>query len=169
VTFLFRENAAAAAEVIATGRAAGRPITAEQVDVRDAQDCAEAVERVAERCGRIDVLVNNAALVRDGLLGLLGEDDVRTVLETNVGGVFNVTRAVVAHMSARRACKIINICSAAAERGARSNQLCRQQGGDQRLHPCPGGRAGAAPDHGQRRGPWRHRNRHVAGHPRLRR
>ena len=86
VTFLFRENTAAAAEVIATGRAAGRPITAEQVDVRDAQGCTEAVERVAERCGHIDVLVNNAGLVRDSLLGLLTEDDVRAVLETNVGG-----------------------------------------------------------------------------------
>ena len=119
VTFLFRENTAAAAEVIATGRAAGRPIAAEQVDVRDAQGCAEAVERVAERCGHIDVLVNNAGLVRDSLLGLLGEDDVRTVLETNVGGVFNVTRAVVPHMIARRAGRIINISSVAGEQGGR--------------------------------------------------
>ena len=103
VTFLFREDTAAAAEVIATGRAAGRPITAERVDVRDAHGCTEAVERVAERCGHIDVLVNNAGIVRDSLLGLLGEDDVRAVLETNVGGVFNVTRAVVPHMIARRA------------------------------------------------------------------
>ncbi|MBM2843132.1 MAG: family oxidoreductase [Anaerolineales bacterium] len=119
VTFFYRENRAAAAEVVATVRAAGRPITAERVDVRDAQGCAEAVERVAERCGHIDVLVNNAGLVRDGLLGLLGEDDVRTVLETNVGGVFNVTRAVVTHMIARRAGKIINISSAAGEKGGR--------------------------------------------------
>jgi 3-oxoacyl-[acyl-carrier protein] reductase len=77
------------------------------------------VERVAERCGHIDVLVNNAGLVRDSLLGLLGEDDVRMVLETNVGGVFNVTRAVVPHMIARRAGKIINISSVAGEKGGR--------------------------------------------------
>jgi 3-oxoacyl-[acyl-carrier protein] reductase len=119
VTFLFRENTAAAAEVIATGSAAGWPITAEQVDVRDAQGCTEAVERIAERYGRIDVLVNNAGLVRDSLLGFLGEDDVRTVLETNVAGVFNVTRAVVTHMISRRAGKIINISSVAGEKGGR--------------------------------------------------
>ena len=119
VTFLYRENTVAAAEVIATGRAAGRPITAEQVDVRDAQGCAEAVERIAERCGRIDVLVNNAGLVRDGLLGFLGEDDVRAVLETNVAGVFNVTRAAVTHMISRRAGKIINVSSVAGEKGGR--------------------------------------------------
>jgi 3-oxoacyl-[acyl-carrier protein] reductase len=119
VTFLFREDTVAAAEVIATGRAAGRSITAERVDVRDAQGCAEAVERVADRCGHIDVLVNNAGLVRDGLLGFLGEDDIRTVLETNVAGAFNVTRAVVPHMIARHAGKIINISSAAGEKGGR--------------------------------------------------
>jgi len=119
VTFLFRENTAAAAEVIAAGRAAGRRITAEQVDVRDPQGCAAAVERVAERGGRIDVLVNNAGLVRDNLLGLLDDDDVRAVLDTNIGGVFNVTRAVVPHMIARRAGKIINVSSVAGEKGGR--------------------------------------------------
>jgi 3-oxoacyl-[acyl-carrier protein] reductase len=119
VTFLFRENTAAAAEVVAAGRAAGRQITAEQVDVRDPQGCAAAVERVAERCGRIDVLVNNAGLVRDNLLGLLEDDDVRAVLDTNVGGIFNLTRAVVPHMIARRAGKIINVSSVAGEKGGR--------------------------------------------------
>jgi len=43
VTFLFRENTAAAAEVVAAGRAAGRQITAEQVDVRNPEGCAAAV------------------------------------------------------------------------------------------------------------------------------
>jgi 3-oxoacyl-[acyl-carrier protein] reductase len=119
VTFLFRENIAAAAEGVAAGRAAGRQITAEQVDVRDLQGCAAVVERVVERCGRIDVLVNNAGLVRDNLLGSLEDDDVRAVLDTNIGGIFNVTRAVVPHMIARRAGKIINVSSVAAEKGGR--------------------------------------------------
>jgi len=119
VTFLFRENTAAAAEGVAAGRAAGRQITAEQVDVRDPQGCAAAVERVADRCGRIDVLVNNAGMVRDNLLGLLEDDDVQAVLDTNIGGVFNVTRAVAPHMIARRAGKIINVSSVAGEKGGR--------------------------------------------------
>ena len=119
VTFLFRENTAAAAEVVAAGRAAGRQITAEQVDVRDPEGCAAAVERVAERCGHIDVLVNNAGLVRDNLLGLLEDDDLRAVLDTNIGGLFNLTRAVVPHMIARRAGKIINVSSVAGEKGGR--------------------------------------------------
>jgi 3-oxoacyl-[acyl-carrier protein] reductase len=119
VTFFFRDNASAAAEVVAAGRAADRRITADQVDVRDSAACAAAVERVVERCDRIDVLVNNAGVIRDNLLALLEDEDVRTVLETNVGGVFNVTRAVVPHMIAKRAGKIINVSSVAGEKGGR--------------------------------------------------
>ncbi|MBI4381271.1 MAG: SDR family oxidoreductase [candidate division NC10 bacterium] len=119
VTFFYRENTAIANEVVAAGLAAGHRITAEQVDVRDAMACQAAVERMAARCGRIDVLVNNSGVIRDNLLALLEEDDVRTVLDTNVAGVFNVTRAVVTHMISRRTGKIINVSSVAGERGGR--------------------------------------------------
>ena len=119
VTFVFRANAAAAAEVVDAGRAAGQLITAEQADVRDADACAAVVERVAERCERIDVLVNNAGIIRDNLLGFLETDDVRAVLDTNVAGVFNITRAVVPHMIARRAGTIVNVSSVAGDKGGR--------------------------------------------------
>ncbi len=119
VTFFFRDNAVAAAEVVDGGRAADRRIASEQVDIRDSASCAAAVERVVERGGRIDVLVNNAGVIRDNLLALLEDEDVRTVLETNVGGVFNVTRAVVPHMIAKRAGKIINLSSVAGDKGGR--------------------------------------------------
>ncbi len=119
VTFLFRGNAAAAAEVVAAARSAGHEIFAEQVDVCDEQASAAAVERLVERCGRIDVLINNAAVVRDNLLGLFSAEDVQTVMDTNVVGVFNVTRAVVPHMIARRAGKVINISSVSGEKGGR--------------------------------------------------
>ena len=119
VTFLYLDNTAAAAEVVEAGRVGGRQITAEQVDVRNATAVAALVERVAERCGRIDVLVNNAGRARDNLLGFLEDDDVRVVLDTNVGGVFNVTRAVVPHMIAQRRGKIINVSSVAGEKGGR--------------------------------------------------
>jgi 3-oxoacyl-[acyl-carrier protein] reductase len=119
VTFLYRQDAAAAAEVLAAGRAAGWKVAAEQLDVRDPQACTAAVERIVERTSRIDVLVNNAGVIRDNLLGLLEDEDVRVVLETNVGGVFNLTRAVVPHMIARRSGKIINVSSVAGEKGGR--------------------------------------------------
>jgi 3-oxoacyl-[acyl-carrier protein] reductase len=119
VVFFYRGNATAAAEVVEAARAAGHDVTAEQVDVTDAAACAAAVERMAERCGTIDVLVNNAGVIRDNLLALLEVEDVKVVLDTNVGGVFNVTRAVVPHMIARRAGKIVNVSSVSGEKGGR--------------------------------------------------
>ena len=119
VVFFYRGNTAAAAEVVEVGGAAGRRISAEQVDVTDASACTAAVERTVERCGRVDVLVNNAGVTRDNLLALLEVEEVRVVLDTNVGGVFNVTRAVVPHMIARRAGKIVNVSSVSGEKGGR--------------------------------------------------
>ncbi|MFQ5551465.1 MAG: SDR family oxidoreductase [Gemmatimonadales bacterium] len=119
VTFFFRDSTEIANEVVASGRAAGRRITAEQVDVRDRKACEAAVERVATRCDRIDVLINNSGVIRDNLLPLLEDVDLETVLDTNVAGVFNVTRAVTPHMISRRAGKIINVSSVSAEKGGR--------------------------------------------------
>jgi 3-oxoacyl-[acyl-carrier protein] reductase len=117
VVFTYRENAAAAAEVIAAGQ--GVRVSAEAVDARDAAACAAFVEKVVERTGRIDLLVNNAGMIRDNPLTALEDQDVRDVLETNVTGAFNMTRAVAPHMVSRRRGKIINISSVAGEKGGR--------------------------------------------------
>ena len=119
VTFFYRDNEAAAEAVVGAAKADGRRIVAERVDVRDSAACAAAVDRVAERCGHIDILVNNAGIIRDNQLAAFADDDVQAVLDTNVGGVFNVARAVVPHMIMQRAGKIINISSVAAEKGGR--------------------------------------------------
>jgi len=119
VTFFHRENTAAAQDVVKTLRAAGHEVHAEQVDVTDSAACSAAIERYAERTGRIDVLVNNAGVIRDNPLAALGDDDIRTVLDTNIGGVFNVTRAVVPYMVMQRAGCIVNLSSVAGEKGGR--------------------------------------------------
>jgi len=117
VVFTYRENAAAAAAVVAAGPKAR--ITAEAVDVRDAAACAAWVEKAAERTGQIDLLVNNAGVIRDHPLAAMEDDDVRQVLETNVTGTFNMTRAVVPYMVSQRSGKIINISSVSGEKGGR--------------------------------------------------
>jgi 3-oxoacyl-[acyl-carrier protein] reductase len=117
VAFTYRENAAAAAEVIA----AGPPdrIFAEAVDVRDAEACAAFAGKVMDRAERLDLLVNNAGVIRDNTLGLLEDEDVQTVLDTNVTGVFNMTRAVAPYMISARQGKIINLSSVSGEKGGR--------------------------------------------------
>jgi 3-oxoacyl-[acyl-carrier protein] reductase len=117
VTCTYREKAAEAAEVVAVGEN-GR-ITSEKLDVRDAAACTDLVEKVVERHGRVDLLVNNAGVIRDNPLTILEEEDVRVVLETNVTGAFNLSRAVAPHMISKRCGKIINISSVAGEKGGR--------------------------------------------------
>jgi 3-oxoacyl-[acyl-carrier protein] reductase len=119
VTFFYRDNATAADEVVSAARAAGRKVAAEKVDIRDSAASAAAVDRLAERGGTIDILVNNAGAIRDNQLAAFDDEDVRVVLDTNVGGVFNVTRAVVPHMIVRRSGKIINIGSVSGAKGGR--------------------------------------------------
>ncbi len=119
VTFFYRGNAEAAQAVVGALRAAGHDAHAEQVDVRDSAACHAAVERIADRAGRIDVLVNNAGVIRDNPLTALSDEDVKVVLDTNVGGVFNVTRAVAPYMVMQRAGCIVNLSSVAGEKGGR--------------------------------------------------
>jgi 3-oxoacyl-[acyl-carrier protein] reductase len=119
VVFFYRDNALAAQQVADAVHAAGGRCEAMQADVSDAAAVNDAVERIVERRGRIDVLVNNAGIVRDNLLGMLEDDDIRAVLDTNVGGVFNLTRAVARHMISKRAGRIVNLSSVAAEKGGR--------------------------------------------------
>ena len=119
VTFFYRGNRAAAEEVLAAAHATDHRMTALQVDICDSKACALAAESIAERCGRIDILVNNAGIVRDNPLSAFEDDDVAAVLDTNVAGVFNVTRAVVPYMISQRAGRIVNIGSVAGEKGGR--------------------------------------------------
>ena len=119
VTFFYRGNADAAQDVVAKARDAGRDVHAVRVDVTDPAACNAAVEALADRAGRIDVLVNNAGVIRDNPLTGLDDDDIRVVLDTNVGGVFNVTRAVVPYLVMQRAGRIVHLSSVAGEKGGR--------------------------------------------------
>jgi 3-oxoacyl-[acyl-carrier protein] reductase len=119
VTFFYRDNGAAADDVVATLRGAGHDVAAERVNVTSAPACIAAVDALAERAGRIDVLVNNAGIIRDNPLTGLSDDDIEMVLDTNVGGVFNVTRAVVPYMVMQRAGCIVNLSSVAGDKGGR--------------------------------------------------
>ncbi len=81
------------------------------LDVTDEAQARQAVGAALERFGRIDVLVNNAGY---GLLGAVEEataDEVRSLYDTNVFGLLNVTRAVLPTLRAQRAGHVINISS----------------------------------------------------------
>lgn len=119
VHFFYKGNTQAAQEVLAACEALPGSVHAHQVDVTDAAACAAAVDQIAEQFDRVDVLVNNAGIVRDNLLAMMEGDEISAVLDTNLGGVFNMVRPVIPYMMSQRAGRIINMSSVAGAKGGR--------------------------------------------------
>ena len=100
-----------AEKVAAEVRAAGRKAWAHAVDVADSKAVAAAGEAIFGNTGRVDVLVNNAGVTRDGLLMRMSEEDWDTVMNTNLRGAFSFTKAFSRAFLKQRAGRIINISS----------------------------------------------------------
>jgi len=96
-----------AAEVLALGRRAW----AFAVDVSDPAAIAAAAEKILAGTGRVDVLVNNAGVTKDGLLMRMSEADWDTVLDTNLRGAFLFTKAFTRTFLKQRSGRIINLAS----------------------------------------------------------
>ncbi len=92
---------------------AGGEAFAAQADVTEPGEVEGLVEAARERFGRIDVLVNNAGVTRDGLLMRMKDEDWDLVLATNLRSVFLASRAVLRPMMRQRGGRIINITSIA--------------------------------------------------------
>jgi len=118
------------ASVVVSGRDAGRLDSAVKeletlgasalgvaADQSKREDCDRLVDAAKERFGRIDVLVNNAGITRDQLLVRMKDDDWDQVLDTNLRGVFLMTRAVAKSMMRQKSGRIINIASTAGAMG----------------------------------------------------
>jgi 3-oxoacyl-[acyl-carrier protein] reductase len=107
----------AAAEVVATITAAGGKAWSIQADVAVEEQVDAMVKTVLVREGRLDVMVNNAGITRDGLLMRMKTADWHQVLDLNLTGVFLCTRAVSRSMLKARSGRIINITSVVALMG----------------------------------------------------
>jgi 3-oxoacyl-[acyl-carrier protein] reductase len=92
-------------------RGLGRKAWAQAVDVADAKAVEAAAEKIVADCGKVDILVNNAGVTRDGLLMRMSEADWDTVLDTNLKGAFNFTKALSRTFLKQRAGRIINVAS----------------------------------------------------------
>ena len=86
-------------------------------DAAKREDADRLVEAAKERYGRLDLLVNNAGITRDGLLIRMKDDDWDRVMEVNLRGAFLVTRAAAKLMVRQRSGRIINIASTAGAMG----------------------------------------------------
>jgi len=116
-TYLANDDAARAVAAEAAGLAGS--VSAHRADGRDPEAVDKLVEKTIEEHEKIDVLVNNAGVIKDTLLVGMPEEDWDKVMDTNLGGAFHYARAVGAHMLSRRSGRIINISSIAGSSGGR--------------------------------------------------
>ena len=106
VAFTYAQNKAAADEV-----ANGDTIVAYQTDATDFNQAKELVKQIKDKWGAVDILINNAGITRDKLAALMSEKDWDDVLDTNLKGVFNMTKPVIGVMIRQRRGAILNITS----------------------------------------------------------
>ena len=111
VAFNYAHNADSAHSLVAELAGLGRVARAYQVDVARYADVDAMIAGVRKEFGRIDCLVNNAGIVRDKLLLIMKEGDWDDVIATNLKGIFNFSKLVVAGMVRARSGAILNITS----------------------------------------------------------
>lgn len=107
----YRGNSAAAEETERLCRELGAEVLLVQGDVSRAEDCEKLAAQAKGAFGRVDVLVNNAGITRDGLLARMTEEDFRAVLDVNLVGPWNMMKAVNRIMMKQRYGRIVNLSS----------------------------------------------------------
>lgn len=96
---------------------AGGSATGMQVNIASMEEVAGFFETILKETGRVDVLVNNAGIVRDGLLVRMKDKDWDDVVEINLKGAFNCTKIAVKTMIKQRYGRIINLSSVVGAAG----------------------------------------------------
>lgn len=114
---VFQASQDAAAKVAAEVQGLGRTAHLAQIDVSKGGEAEAAIAELVKTHGCPDALVNNAGVTRDGLFAMMSQESWDTVVDTNLGGFFAVSRPVVRQMIRRRSGRIVNIASVTGERG----------------------------------------------------
>jgi 3-oxoacyl-[acyl-carrier protein] reductase len=117
IAVIYANDSGAAEAVGAEISGCGSECAVIKCDVSDSGAVKSALEEAVKRLGLPDILVNNAGIVRDSLLPMMKEADFDAVINVNLKGAFNMTKAVLPHMIKKRAGRIINISSVSGLRG----------------------------------------------------
>lgn len=105
------KDADAAEDVINRIKSGGGRAMVVQADVADYVQAAAMIDQVVDQLGRLDVLINNAGIARDGLIIRMTQEDWADVIKTNLGGAFNCTQAAAKKMIKQKQGVIINVSS----------------------------------------------------------
>ncbi|WP_144503305.1 3-oxoacyl-[acyl-carrier-protein] reductase [Bacillus pumilus] len=104
-------NEAKANEVVDEIKALGQQAFAVKADVSNAEEVQALMKQAVDTFGSIDILVNNAGITKDNLLMRMKENEWDDVININLKGVFNCTKAVTRQMMKQRSGRIINLAS----------------------------------------------------------
>lgn len=107
----YNGSADKAEETAAAIRELGVKAKTVKCNVADFDECKKMIDEVIAEFGRIDVLVNNAGITRDGLLMKMSEDDFDSVININLKGAFNTTKHISKYLLKQKSGNIINISS----------------------------------------------------------
>jgi 3-oxoacyl-[acyl-carrier protein] reductase len=88
-----------------------------KVNVADSKSSSELIDQTVKEFGRVDILVNNAGITRDMLIIRMEEADWDAVLDVNLKGVFNCSKAAIRPMMKQRYGRIVNISSVSGQAG----------------------------------------------------
>jgi 3-oxoacyl-[acyl-carrier protein] reductase len=113
----YNTNGVAAQEVVMKIVSAGGKCAALPGDVAKVEDAQALIKAALEKFGSLDILVNNAGITRDMLIMMMSEESWDAVIDTNLKGTFNCSKAAVRHMMKTRSGRIINITSISGQIG----------------------------------------------------
>ncbi len=83
-------------------------------DVRDTQGAEKVIDDIVDRHGRIDILINNAGIIADGLFMMMPPENWQSVIDTSLNGFYNMTRPVIEKMVRNRSGAVVSISSASS-------------------------------------------------------
>jgi 3-oxoacyl-[acyl-carrier protein] reductase len=130
VAFSFVHNEAAAQETVKAAAAHGGRVKADCVDIKDFNAVKSWVETVRQEFGGLDILINNAGIIRDKALMMMTPEDWQEVIDTNLTGMFNAARACIVTFMKQKSGNIINISSVSGVFGlARQTNYSASKGG----------------------------------------
>jgi 3-oxoacyl-[acyl-carrier protein] reductase len=109
--FTYTSQQGAAEALAAEVRALGRRALPIRLDVRDLEGAKAMVEQVKSEFGRLDILVNNAGITRDRSLMGMSREDWGDVIDTDLTGVFNTTRACIITFLKQKSGSVVNVSS----------------------------------------------------------
>lgn len=111
VVFTYVKSAQDAQALMQETEALGSKALGLQIDVRDFEKTKELIEKTKSTFGGLDILVNNAGITRDKALMMMTREEWLEVIDTNLNGLFNVTRSAIVTFLKQKSGNIVNITS----------------------------------------------------------